>query len=109
MMTVPTSSPTKSGPCVGNVPAVTGIFFLAARLPAAAKRGIKNRKRPISIANPIVRLYHGVLALRPANALPLFPVPLAYAYRISLRPCGPLLFKFAMAGPGGFQYPFAGN
>ena len=33
-------------------------------------------KRPISIANPMVMLYQGVLALMPAKALPLFPVPL---------------------------------
>ena len=37
MTTVPTSRPTNSGPCVGNVPLVTGIFFFAARLPAAAR------------------------------------------------------------------------
>ena len=27
MTTVPTSNPTNSGPCVGNVPAVTGLFL----------------------------------------------------------------------------------
>ena len=51
-------------------------LLLAARLPAAASSGIRNRKRPISMARPRVRLYQGVLALRPANALPLLPVPL---------------------------------
>ena len=56
--------------------AVDGTFFLAARLPAAASRGIRNRNRPISMASPIVRLYQGVLALMPAKALPLLPVPL---------------------------------
>ena len=55
---------------------VIGIFFLAARLPATASSGMRIRKRPISIARPIVRLYQGVLALMPANALPLLPVPL---------------------------------
>ena len=76
MTTVPTSRPTNSGPCVGNVPLVAGIFFFAARLPAAASSGIRNRNRPISMASPSVRLYQGVLALMPAKALPLLPVPL---------------------------------
>ncbi len=56
-----------------------GTAFFIARLPATANMGIMIRKRPISIANPIVRLYQGVLALIPAKALPLFPVPLEYA------------------------------
>ena len=72
MTIVPTNNPTNSGPCVGNVPAVTGIFFLAARLPATASIGMIIRNRPISIASPMVRLYQGVLALIPAKALPLF-------------------------------------
>ena len=66
----------EEGPCVGNVPLVTGIAFLAARLPAAASSGSRNRKRPTSIASPSVRLYQGVFAVMPANALPLLPVPL---------------------------------
>ena len=57
-------------------PPWTGIFFLAARLPAAASKGIRNRKRPIRIARPIVRSYQGVLTVIPAKALPLLPVPL---------------------------------
>ena len=52
---------------------------------------------------PMLRLYQGVLALMPAKALPLLPVPLVYAYRISANPCGPALLTFAAAGPGGFQ------
>ena len=55
---------------------MAGIFFFAARLPAAASSGIRNRNRPISIARPSVRLYQGVLTLMPAKALPLLPVPL---------------------------------
>ena len=53
-----------------------GLFFLAARLPATASSGMMNRKRPISIARPSVRLYQGVLRVMPAKALPLLPVPL---------------------------------
>ena len=61
---------------MGKVPLVAGSFFFAARLPATASIGRRNRKRPISIAKPMVRLYQGVLTLIPAKALPLFPVPL---------------------------------
>ena len=55
---------------------MAGTFFFAARLPAAASSGIRNRNRPIHMASPIVRLYQGVFALIPAKALPLLPVPL---------------------------------
>ena len=48
-----------------------------ARLPAAASIGMMIRKRPMSIAMPIVPLYQGVFAFKPAKALPLFPVALA--------------------------------
>ncbi len=76
MITTPTSRPTNSGPCVGKVPAETGTCFFAARRPAIASSGISIRKRPISIAKPMVVLYQGVLALMPAKALPLLPVAL---------------------------------
>src|ERR1700682_1340242 len=109
MMTVPTSRMTNSEPFVGNVPLVTGINFLEARLPAIARAGMMKRNLPTNISRPIVRLYQGVLALIPAKALPLLPAPLEYAYRISEKPWGPPLFVFAMAGPGGFQYPLAAN
>jgi hypothetical protein len=36
---VPTSSPTKSGVCVGSVPALTGTPFLRASAPASASTG----------------------------------------------------------------------
>ena len=64
---------------------MTGTCFFAARLPATASSGRRMRKRPISMASPMVRLYQGVFALIPAKALPLFPVPLVYAYRISRK------------------------
>ena len=72
----PDDQRTNRGPWVGNVPAEDGTFRLLRRLPAAASRGTMIRNRPISIARPIVTLYQGVLAFRPAKALPLFPVPL---------------------------------
>ena len=78
-ITVATRRPTKSGPCVGNVPADVGTTFLLARLPAAASAGMMNRNRPNSIARPSVRSYHGVLTVMPANALPLFSDALVYA------------------------------
>src|SRR5947199_8042975 len=96
--TTPTSSDTKRGPCVGSVPAEVGVYFLAASDPAAASSGTIIRKRPISIARPRLALYHGVFALSPPNALPLFPVALEYAYRISENPCGPGLPTPAAAG-----------
>src|ERR1700682_3014387 len=103
MTTVPISKTTKSEPFVGSVPLVTGINFFAAKLPAMASAGMMKRNLPTSISRPIDRLYHGVLAFIPPKALPLFPAPLEYAYRISENPCAPPLFKFAVAGPGGFQ------
>src|SRR6516165_8603470 len=102
-MTVPMSRTTKSVPLVGKVPLVIGTSFFFARLPAIARAGMIKKNRAISMSMPSVRLYQGVLALMPANALPLFPAPLEYAYRISERPCAPLLFVFAVAGPGAFQ------
>src|ERR1700681_3349055 len=101
-MTVPTSRITNRDPFVGKVPLVTGISFFAARLPAIAKAGIMKKNLPTSMSRPIVRLYQGVLALIPAKALPLFPAPLEYAYRISENPCGPPLFKLAVVGPNEF-------
>src|SRR5438105_950487 len=101
--TVPTSRITNNDPCVGNVPLVTGISFFAARLPAMASAGMMKRNLAMSISMPMVRLYQGVLALIPAKALPLFPAPLEYVYRISEKPLGPLLLVLAAAGPGGFQ------
>ena len=44
------------------------------RDPANAMMGTIIRKRPMSMAMPSVVLYQGVLAVRPAKALPLFPV-----------------------------------
>ena len=102
-MTVPINRMTNSEPFVGKVPLVTGINFLPARLPAIARAGMMKRNLPTSMSMPIVKLYQGVLALIPAKALPLFPAALEYVYRISEKPCGPPLFKFAVAGPGGFQ------
>ena len=43
-------------PVVGNVPAEAGTIFLAASEPAIASIGTIIRKRPISIARPMVRL-----------------------------------------------------
>src|ERR1019366_9685292 len=102
-MTVPINRMTNSEPFVGKVPLVTGINFLPARLPAIARAGMMKRNLPTNISRPIVRLYQGVFALIPAKALPLFPAALAYVYKISENPCAPPLFKFAVAGPGGFQ------
>lgn len=72
--TVPTSSPVKSGPETGNVPALDAINFLRASAPASARIGTIMAKRPKSIAMPSVVSYQGAFAVRPAKALPLLPV-----------------------------------
>ena len=65
---------TKVQPETGNVPALDGTIFFCASEPAMAMMGMIIRKRPISMAKPRVVLYQGVLALRPAKALPLLPL-----------------------------------
>ena len=49
--------------------------FFCTSEPASAMIGTIIRKRPINMARPRVVLYQGVLAVRPAKALPLLPVP----------------------------------
>ena len=61
-------------PETGNVPALAGAIFFCTSEPASARIGTIIRKRPINMARPSVVLYQGVLAVRPAKALPLFPV-----------------------------------
>jgi len=58
-----------------QVPVDGGTRFFLPRLPAIASIGTIMKNRPISMAAPIVTLYHFVFALRPANADPLFAVP----------------------------------
>ena len=74
MTTVETSSAENSGVVTGKVPADCGTVFLRARLPAIARVGITAKNRPSNVEIPVVALYHGVFALIPANAEPLFPV-----------------------------------
>ncbi len=50
--TMPTSSPVHSGPVVGKLPAVSGVYFFAASPPAMASMGMMMKKRPIHIATP---------------------------------------------------------
>jgi hypothetical protein len=61
-------------PFTGKVPALGGEACLPASDPASAMMGTIMRKRPMSMARPSVVLYQGVLAVRPAKALPLLPV-----------------------------------
>src|SRR6266536_2805888 len=92
-ITVPSSRMRNVPPCTGNVPALGGATFFCTSEPANAMIGTIMRKRPNNISSPRVVLYQGVFPERPANALPLFPAPELNAYRISLSPCGPLLFN----------------
>src|SRR6185437_12033192 len=98
--TTPSNRKVNNGECVGNVPKPAGTVFLPTMAPAIAIAGTIMKKRPKSIAKPSVVSHHGVLAFNPAKAEPLFPAPLVKAYRISLRPCGPALFKDEV--PSGF-------
>ena len=61
-------------PETGNEPELGGEVFLRAREPARAMTGTIMRNRPASMANARVWLYQGVLAVRPAKALPLLAV-----------------------------------
>src|SRR5262245_22900404 len=93
MMMTPTNRMTKRVPFVGNVPKLSGTAFLPTNEPATAIAGTIIKKRPASIVRPRLTLYQSVLAFKPANAEPLFPAALLYAYRISLSPWGPALFS----------------
>ena len=81
---------------VESVPAVVAIIFFFARLPAIAKVPTIGRKRANRITKARLRLRNTVLALKPANAEPLFPPADEYAYRISESPCVPLLFRLSV-------------
>src|SRR5207245_1430571 len=85
------SSTVKSGVVTGNEPADSGTSFLPARLPAIARMGMWEIKRPNSVAKPVVVLYQSVFALIPANADPLLPAADVKAYRTCDSPCGPAL------------------
>src|SRR4249919_3186369 len=63
----------KSGPLTGNVPSDSGTCFFAARLPAMARTGMTEKKRPRSMATAVVTLNQREFALMPANAEPLLP------------------------------------
>src|SRR5882672_10396924 len=84
MMITLTRRAVNNGVVTGNVPGDGGTAFLRARLPATANMGTIIRKRPVSIVNPMVRLYQR-FPPRPANAEPLLPVPEVKAYKISER------------------------
>ncbi len=58
---LPTSKVVKSGPETGKVPELVATSFLRASEPASARIGTIMAKRPKSVANPSVVLYHGVL------------------------------------------------
>ena len=84
--TVPTRSPTNSGPWSGRVPADVGTAFFRARLPATASSGNEEEEASEEHASPRSGCTTACSRVMPPNALPLFPVSLVYAYRISLKP-----------------------
>ena len=52
----PINRPTHMPPVVGKEPAVSGVYFLAARLPAIASIGTIMKKRPTHMQTPSVPL-----------------------------------------------------
>src|SRR5262249_27825974 len=86
-----TNNPVNNGVVTGNVPSDGGTLFLRTRLPAIASVGMIMKKRPNNILIPSVELYQSVFAFSPAKAEPLLPAPEVNAYKISDKPCGPLL------------------
>src|ERR1035437_11079253 len=94
MRITPISSTTKIGDVVVNVPAVAGTARLAANAPARAITGIMMAIRPNSMTTP-PETFHHVFGERPANAEPLLFTIDEYAYKISLKPCGPALLSVA--------------
>src|SRR5690606_16561121 len=87
--TVPISRPTNSAPCVGSVPGLAGWRFLPTSDPAIAMTGIITPKRPTNMQKASRQFQKGVLAFRPAKALPLLLAAEETAYSTSLKPCGP--------------------
>src|ERR1700756_1506821 len=69
--TTASRKPMNKGPSVGMVPAEGFAFFFAANDPAMARIGIAWANRPKNIERPVVILYQGVFALRPAKDEPL--------------------------------------
>ena len=103
MTTVPTSRPTNSGPCVGSVPLVTGICFLAARLPAAASSGSRNRNRPIEHREAERQVVPGRVRGDAGERAAVVAGGAGVGVEDLAKPCGPALFRLAVVGPCGFQ------
>ena len=81
------------------MPAVTTPGRWAAKVPAIASTAMIGKKRPTTIASASAVLYHAVLPLNPANALPLLAAELVNAYSTSDSPCGPA-FSMDALSPG---------
>ena len=69
--TTPSSTMTKSVPCVGNAPSDGGAFLFWASEPARAMIGTTPQTRPKSMTTPVVVLNQGVLMESPPKAEPL--------------------------------------
>src|SRR5579871_844930 len=95
MTMTPVSVRPKVQPWVGSVPDDASTVFSEANRPTIANAAAIGANRPTMIARPSITLYHGTLAFRPANALPLLLAASPNAYSTSLNPCGPALFMLA--------------
>src|SRR5450759_2572429 len=87
MMT--TRKPTKLTLWVGMVPAVTGLRFCCATLPATPSMATIGTNRPRNMQTASAMLRNGWSAESPAKAEPLLFDADVNAYSISDRPCGP--------------------
>ena len=76
---LPPSNVAKSGPVVGNVPAVTGTFLCAAREPARASTATIGMNRPSAMQTPSDDWNQSFVTVIPANAEPLLFDADAYA------------------------------
>src|SRR5437868_13336422 len=66
--TTPITSTTKSGVCVGNVPADGGTGRLRTSTPASARVGMIRKNRPTNMVTASAVFIHAVFAVIPANA-----------------------------------------
>src|SRR3981189_2371510 len=77
------------GLCVRRVPAVMTPSRCAGDGPPIASPAMDGETRPTPIASASAALYHTVLPLNPAKALPLLAAELVNAYSTSQSPRGP--------------------
>ena len=71
---------------VFRVPALSGIYFLLAKIPAMAIGPMIGKYLDKIIMIPQLMFHQGVLSPKPSKPLPLFAAEDVYSYNISLKP-----------------------